>query len=168
MAGPGIGPNGGQIYIDGFTGGSAPPKSSIREVRINSNPFSPEYDRIGFGRVEIFTRPGTDYMRGQFWSQYNKEAFNSRSPLLAQPKRPPYQQRFFGFNLSGPIKRQRASFSVDFQRTDVRENAFVLATTIENFRPFQINATVPTPQTRTGVMPRIDYTINASNMLTVR
>jgi len=42
MAGPGAGPNGGQIYIDGFTGGNLPNKSSIREVRINSNPFSPE------------------------------------------------------------------------------------------------------------------------------
>ena len=39
MAGPGAGPNGGQIYIDGFTGGNLPNKSSIREVRINSNPF---------------------------------------------------------------------------------------------------------------------------------
>src|SRR5216684_1193232 len=42
MAGPSGGPSGGQIYIDGFTGGNLPSKSSIREVRINSNPLSPE------------------------------------------------------------------------------------------------------------------------------
>src|ERR1041385_6283030 len=47
MAGPGAGPNGGQIYIDGFTGGNMPPKASIREVRVNSNPFSAEYDHPG-------------------------------------------------------------------------------------------------------------------------
>jgi len=41
MAGPGAGPNGGQIYIDGFTGGMLPSKGSIREVRINANPFRP-------------------------------------------------------------------------------------------------------------------------------
>ncbi|HTU40630.1 MAG TPA: carboxypeptidase-like regulatory domain-containing protein, partial [Candidatus Aquilonibacter sp.] len=35
LAGPSAGPNGGQIYIDGFTGGQIPPKSSIREIRIN-------------------------------------------------------------------------------------------------------------------------------------
>jgi hypothetical protein len=40
LAGPSAGPNGGQIYIDGFTGGNLPPKSSIREIRINQNPFS--------------------------------------------------------------------------------------------------------------------------------
>ncbi|MBL8235632.1 MAG: carboxypeptidase regulatory-like domain-containing protein, partial [Bryobacterales bacterium] len=55
LAGPGAGPNGGQIYIDGFTGGRLPPKSSIREVRINQNPYSAEFDRIGFGRIEILT-----------------------------------------------------------------------------------------------------------------
>ena len=42
MAGPSAGPNGGQIFIDGFTGGRMPPKESIREVRINQNPSTPK------------------------------------------------------------------------------------------------------------------------------
>jgi hypothetical protein len=42
LAGPAAGPNGGQIYIDGFSGGQLPPKSAIREIRINQNPFSAE------------------------------------------------------------------------------------------------------------------------------
>src|SRR4029077_2292440 len=37
LAGPSAGPNGGQIYIDGFTAGQLPPKASIREIRINQN-----------------------------------------------------------------------------------------------------------------------------------
>ncbi|HVE59847.1 MAG TPA: carboxypeptidase-like regulatory domain-containing protein, partial [Pyrinomonadaceae bacterium] len=53
LAGPSSGPNGGQIYIDGFTGGRLPPKDAIREIRINQNPFSAEYERLGFGRIEI-------------------------------------------------------------------------------------------------------------------
>src|SRR5262249_13794922 len=53
LAGPAAGPNGGQIFIDGFSGGQLPPKSSIREIRVNQNPFSAEYDRLGFGRIEI-------------------------------------------------------------------------------------------------------------------
>ena len=65
LAGPAAGPNGGQIYIDGFSGGTLPPKSSIREVRINQNPLSAQYDRPGFGRVEVFTKPGTDTWHGQ-------------------------------------------------------------------------------------------------------
>src|SRR5579871_329258 len=53
LAGPSAGPNGGQMYIDGFTAGQLPPKSSIREIRINQNPFSSEYDKLGYGRIEI-------------------------------------------------------------------------------------------------------------------
>ncbi|HEX7294968.1 MAG TPA: carboxypeptidase-like regulatory domain-containing protein, partial [Pyrinomonadaceae bacterium] len=50
LAGPSAGPNGGQIFIDGFSGGRLPPRSAIREIRVNSNPFSAEYDRLGMGR----------------------------------------------------------------------------------------------------------------------
>ncbi len=169
MAGPGSGPNGGQIYIDGFSGGNLPPKSSIREIRINSNPFSPEYDRPGFGRIEIFTKPGTDHIRGQAFFQFNKEALNSRSPLLTQSTRPPYEQKFFGVNLSGPITQKKASFSFDFERRSITENSFILATTLDNNLNFvNVNQAMLTPQTRTTFSPRIDYSLNASNTLTVR
>ena len=169
LAGPGGGPDGAQIYIDGFTGGNLPPKSSIREVRINSNPFAPEFDRPGFGRIEILTRPGSDTLRGQVFIQYNKEALNSRSPLLDQSTRPPYQQRFFGVNLSGPLKAQKASFSFDAEHRTIDENAFILATTLDSsLTPLSINQAILTPQTRTTLSPRLDYTINANNTLTVR
>src|ERR1700722_20303286 len=42
LAGPSAGPNGGSLFIDGFSGGELPAKQSIREIRINQNPFSPE------------------------------------------------------------------------------------------------------------------------------
>jgi hypothetical protein len=41
LAGPSAGPGGGAIFIDGFSSGELPPKESIREIRINQNPFSP-------------------------------------------------------------------------------------------------------------------------------
>src|SRR5262249_4968819 len=59
LAGSASGPAGGsQIYTDGFSNGGIPPKSSIREIRINSNPWSSEYDSPGNNRVEILTKPG--------------------------------------------------------------------------------------------------------------
>ena len=84
LAGPSAGPNGGQIYIDGFTGGNLPPKSSIREIRINQNPFSAEYDQLGFGRIEILTKPGTDRFRGSVNFNDSDGVFNSRNPYLSQ------------------------------------------------------------------------------------
>ena len=91
LAGPSAGPNGGQIFVDGFTGGRLPPRASIREIRINSNPFSAEYDRLGFGRIEILTRPGTDRYRGQASFNFNDDALNARNPFAKT--RPPIQTR---------------------------------------------------------------------------
>ena len=169
MAGPGGGPNGGQIYVDGFTGGNMPPKSSIREVRINSNPYSTEYDKPGFGRIEIFTKPGSDKIRGQIFFQYNDQYFNSRNPLLTSSTRAPYGNKIEGANISGPIKANKASFSFDFERRDITENAFVDATILApNLTPQSVNQSVVTPQTRTNFSPRLDYTINPKNTLVVR
>ena len=96
LAGPSAGPNGGQIFVDGFTGGRLPPRASIREVRINSNPFSAEYDRLGFGRIEILTRPGTDRYRGQVSFNFNDDALNSRNPFADTPSPNP----------DAPVRRQ--------------------------------------------------------------
>src|SRR5205823_8845683 len=108
LAGPAAGPNGGQIYVDGFSDGRLPPLASIREIRINSNPFSSEYDRPGQGRIEILTKPGTDRFRGQVGFNFNNQAFNSRNPFA--PTRPPYMSRQLSGNLSGPISKKKASF----------------------------------------------------------
>ncbi|MCU1330574.1 MAG: Cna domain protein [Bryobacterales bacterium] len=169
MAGPGAGPGGGQIYIDGFSGGQMPPKSSIREIRVNSNPFSAEYDRPGFGRIEILTRPGSDKLRGQVFFQYNDQHFNSRSPLLKSAL-PPYRQNFLGANLTGPVKKDKASFGLDFDRRDITENAFIIAKTLDpiSLTPLDVNRAVTTPQTRTSINPRLDYTINPTNTLVTR
>ncbi|MCX6595689.1 MAG: carboxypeptidase-like regulatory domain-containing protein [Acidobacteria bacterium] len=161
LAGPAAGPNGGQIFIDGFSGGRLPPKESIREVRINSNPFSPEYDKIGFGRIEVFTKPGTDKFRGQAFFNFSDAVFNSRNPFSTI--RPPYQQKFFGGNISGPINK-RSSFFVDMDRRNQDEASTINAVTLDNnFNTSRFSTAIVNPQTRTDITPRIDYAINANN-----
>ena len=95
LAGPSAGPNGGQMYIDGFTAGQLPPKASIREIRINQNPFSSEYDKLGYGRIEIFTKPGTDKLHGQFMLSGNDSAFNARNPFERGTAPPGYHSEQF-------------------------------------------------------------------------
>src|SRR5208283_3154735 len=106
LAGPSAGPNGGQMYIDGFTAGQLPPKSSIREIRINQNPFSAEYDKVGYGRIEIFTKPGTDKFHGQFSVVGNASAFNSRNPFLGDAAQTPYDSVIYMGNVGGPINKK--------------------------------------------------------------
>ena len=116
LAGPSAGPNGGQIYVDGFTAGQLPPKSAIREIRINQNPFSAEYDKLGYGRIEIFTKPGTDKYHGQFMMNGNSSAFNSLNPFVTET--PGYYSEIFNGNISGPISK-KASFFFTLQQRDI-------------------------------------------------
>src|SRR5579863_5139298 len=124
LAGPAAGPNGAQFFIDGFSGGQLPPKSSIREIRINSNPFSSEFDAPGFGRIEILTRPGTDNLHGQVSVNYGNEVFDTRNPLLTG-KEPPYNSTQLNADLGGPINK-KSSFFLDYQRRAITENALVI------------------------------------------
>ena len=123
LAGPAAGPNGAQFFVDGFSGGQLPPKSSIREIRINSNPFSSEFDSPGFGRVEILTRPGTDNFHGTAFIQYGDRAFDSRNPLLQQ-KPPGYSSRLITGNIGGPLSK-KSSFFLDFNQRAIDENALI-------------------------------------------
>jgi hypothetical protein len=169
LAGPAAGPNGGQIFIDGFTGGRMPPKASIREIRINASPFSAEYDRIGFGRIEIFTKPGTDKIRGETSYRFNDDSLNARNPFA--PNKPPYQRREWGGNLSGPIVAKKASYFVDFEKRDVDDNQIVNAIVLgpgPELEPVPFNAAFLTPTRRTTVSPRLDWQVTPAHSLTLR
>jgi hypothetical protein len=169
LAGPSMGPNGGQIFIDGFSGANLPPKEAIREIRINQNPFSPENDQPS-ARIDILTRPGTDKFRGGVGVNFTDESLNSRNPFsIRSSKRAPYQQRQFNGNISGPIVKKKASFFLDISHNEMDNNALINATVLDaNFNPVFVGQAVVQPSRNTNVGPRFDYAINSKNTLIAR
>ncbi len=188
LAGPSSGPNGGQIYIDGFTGGQLPPKSSIREIRINQNPFSAQYDKAGFGRIEIFTKPGTDKFRLFAQINGNEKDFNTGSPFTNNATQPGYQTIFSFGQFSGPLSKT-ASFTVGSSFRQIQSNAIIdppaIFSTTQNSgvpcAPEQAGCTLFqtatgngysasqfVPQIRYDVRPRFDLALGAKNTLTVQ
>src|SRR5215212_4094443 len=167
MAGPSAGPNGGQIFIDGFTGGPMPPKESIREVRVNQNPFNAENNNIGFANIEILTKPGSDRLRGSTFYNFSDESFNSRNPFA--PSRAPFQVRYFGGSLSGPITKGKSSFFIDVNRREVDDNAIINATILNSsLVPTPFNVALLTPNKFFSFSPRFDYQLNPANTLVAR
>lgn len=167
MAGGGAGPDGAQIMIDGFSGGNMPPKEAIREIRFNRNPFSAEFERIGFGRVEILTKPGSDRWRGSAFTRFNDESLNARNPFSLN--RAPTQTRDFGGNISGPIQKGKSSFFLDVNYRNAAEGSVVNGTVLDNsfnIVPFRQEFTQPSE--RLSISPRFDYQINNSNTLVAR
>ncbi len=181
LAGPSAGPNGGQIYIDGFTGGTLPPKSAIREIRINQNPFSAEFDRLGYGRIEILTKPGTDVLHGRFFVQGNDDAFNTGNPFTTVI--PAYHSIQGNGTVSGALSKWASFFFSVEQRNNQDASIYTVQTA-------DLDSTsgvyyVPTingntgdvaaqtgslfaPSTHTEVSPRIDLQLGQKNTLTLR
>ena len=166
LAGAAAGPNGGQIYIDGFTGGQLPPKSSIREIRINQNPFAAQYDKLGYGRIEILTKPGTDKLHGSFMMSGNDSAFNSLNPFVASE--PSYYSTFLMGNAGGALSKTSSWFGSVFRR-DNQSNSIVNAELLDaSGNPYNYSAAVANPQSRLDISPRFDFQLGSKNTLTIR
>ncbi|HKW18795.1 MAG TPA: carboxypeptidase regulatory-like domain-containing protein [Terriglobales bacterium] len=165
LAGPAAGPNGGQIYIDGFTGGQLPPKSAIREIRINQDPFSAEYDKLGYGRIEILTKPGSDQLHGQFFFNDTNAIFNSKNPYVLT--KPDYNSEMFDGNLGGPINK-RASFFLDASLRRFNDFSAIYAINPADISGPRLQNSISNPWHRTSISPRIDYQLTANNTLTAR
>jgi hypothetical protein len=167
LAGPSAGPNGGSIFVDGFSGGEIPPKDSIREIRINQDPFSPEYDKLGYGRIEIFTKPGSARWRGTADYNYANDVWNSRNPY-SERKAPLLLNELEGGG-GGPLGK-RASLTVDAQRNMVDNGAVVNAVRVAPayflVQPF--SEIFKSPQRFTRITPRVDYQLSQNHTLSAR
>lgn len=166
LAGPSAGLGDAQLFIDGFSGGRLPSKESIREIRINQNPFSAEYDRVGFGRIEIFTKPGSDQFHGTGFFKYSDATLNSRNPFA--PLKPPYQSEQFGGNVGGPLSK-RASVFLDFERRAIDDNAVINATALDSaFQIVPVRQVLQAPQQHSNLSARVDYQLTQKNTLVGR
>jgi hypothetical protein len=167
LAGPAAGPNGGAIFVDGFSGGELPPKNSIREIRINQNPFSPEYDRLGYGRIEIFTKPGTDKFRGDLGYNFATDKWNSRNAYA--DRKAPFHLNELREALSGPVGK-RVSFNVVFVREWVDNGNVVNGVVLDpqSLTPTSFTGAPLATLRRTGITPRVDYQISTNHTLTIR
>ncbi|MGH9405492.1 MAG: carboxypeptidase regulatory-like domain-containing protein [Terriglobia bacterium] len=166
LAGPAAGPNGAQIYVDGFTGGQLPPKSDILAIHINQDPFSAQYDRVGYGRIEITTKPGASQYHGSLFVDGNDSAFNSRSPFVSEE--PGYYSDFINGNVGGPLGH-KASFFFDMFHRNINDSSVVSAVVLNpSFAQVPFSQAVPDPRGRTVISPRVDYQLSTNNLLAVR
>ena len=101
------------VTVNGFQGSSQiPPKSSIALIRVNPDLFSAEYARPPYrgGRVEIYTKPGQGRLHGALFTTQSADWINAKDPF--SPSRAAIGKQRYGFELSGPITRNRTDFAL--------------------------------------------------------
>ncbi len=121
-------------------GSTAGTKEQVQQIRINNNPFTAESQYTGIGstgsygfangggvNTEIFQRGGTGAFHGSYEFRFRDESLNARNAY--SPTRPPYQQRNFNANTSGPIIRNRLTAAFGGSQTEQENVATIHAET---------------------------------------
>lgn len=152
-----------QLYVDGFSHGELPPKETIREIRINQNPFSPVYDQFGSGRIEIFTKPGANKLHGNFASNIGTQALNANNPYASTVL--PYTNYYLDGGVNGPLGKNSSFYFTGLGR-GVSGNQVVNATTLDsNLNQVQVQQVVSNLRTTQGYSMRFDHQFGAKNTL---
>jgi hypothetical protein len=176
LAGPSIGPNGGQMYIDGFTAGELPPKSSIREIRINSNPFTAEFDSLGFGRIEIFTKAGGGSLHGNAFVLGNSKDLNTADPYvnwIIQPNGslrdpvPGYYTVQYNGSIGGSLGKNTSWF-ISAQQRRINDAELGLLYDPTAGTGTQSGTAISNPRLTTQISPQIEYNLSKNNTITFR
>lgn len=166
LAGPAAGPNGGQIYVDGFSSGTLPPKISIREVRINQNPFAAEQDKLGYGRVDVYTKPGGRQFHGQIAVDDNNAIFNSADPF--QTTKLAHNTAIVTGDFLIPVTNSLTGY-LSFQRRNINNTIGVNSLILDsNLNQVPFRQSLPLSDRVDMSIGRLDYTIDPNRTLIAR
>src|ERR1700760_2618432 len=120
---------------------------------------------MGFGRIEILTKPGTDKYHGQFMFNDNHSFFDSRNPFAADQG--DFSTQMYNGSFGGPLSK-KSSFLFTIERRNINDVGLVNQSVVNDLPGQNFETVVPNPHIRTNLSPRVDYQLSANNTLTAR
>jgi hypothetical protein len=137
--------------------------SAIKEIKINQDPYSAEFQRPGRGRIEVTTKPGSPERHGTFNFIFRDAHLNARDPFALA--RPPEQRRIFEGVLTGPIRHSKqTSFLLSFNRSAEDLQAVVFAQGAGG----AIRENVPAPARTLLFAAQVSHTFSDTNSMSLR
>jgi hypothetical protein len=159
-----VGTNGVTLVVNGMEVnnlGVSP--SAIKEIKINQDPYSAEYQRPGRGRIEVTTKPGSPEYHGTLNFIFRDAHLNARDPFALT--RPPEQRRIYEGYLSGPIRSSKKTsflFSVSRKEEDLQ------SVVVAEGPAGAIRANVPAPSRTLLLSGQISHTVSDTNTFSIR
>jgi hypothetical protein len=156
-------PPGSTIRVDGFSGGKLPPKSQIRSIRLpRLDMFAAQNHggMTGMMFIDIMTMPGNGPLRGNVDFNFLDDALNARNAFT--PNKPQEQMRQFGWGLSGTIRPNKTSFSINGGAGSQYSSPNLLAVLPDGSTT---TATLRQPRDSYNVTARIDHAITKDHAL---
>jgi len=90
----------------------------IQEFRVENNSFSAEYGNNGGTVLNIMMKQGGNQFHGSGWYFAQRDAFDANDFFSNQAgiQKPPHVHDQYGGSVSGPIKKNKTFFLVDFEK----------------------------------------------------
>jgi hypothetical protein len=137
--------------------------SAIKEIKINQDPYSAEFQRPGRGRIEVTTKPGSPEYHGTFNFIFRDAHLNARDPFALV--RPPEQRRIFEGVLTGPVRHSKKTFFLlSFNRSAEDLQAVVFAQGIGG----AIRENVPAPARTLLFAAQVSHSFSDTNSMSLR
>jgi len=106
-----------------FTGGIAIPNpDTIEEFKVQTSQYDASFGRNAGANVDVVTRSGTTDFHGGAWEFFRNDALDANTFFRNRTgqARPVLKQNQFGFDLGGPIRKEKLLFFISYQGTRQR------------------------------------------------
>lgn len=120
------------VAVFGASVGQDIPVDSVQEYSVITNNYTAEFGRASGGVVNLTTKTGSNNLHGSVWefnrlsaytaNTYANDAANSAAGSIVSPKGI-YTRNQFGFQVGGPILKDKLFFSAATEWTRVRSSA---------------------------------------------
>jgi len=113
--------------------GSPLPQEAMREFRVHLNPYDAQYTRGASFVISAVTQRGTNDFHGSIFGYGQNNALKALNLIQREARTrnpatfsiPDYTRAQFGFNLRGPIKRDKLFFAVSYEGQSIDDGIIV-------------------------------------------
>jgi hypothetical protein len=132
-----------------------PTQDAVQEFRVSTNNVTAEFGGFAGGVVQISTKEGTNRLHGSVYEYFRNTALDANDYFDKQRgiARQPLHQNQYGFNVAGPILRDKLFFFFSFEREPLTSGApsiYTLPTAAQLNGDFSAFTIAPTAGNPTG------------------
>jgi outer membrane receptor protein involved in Fe transport len=158
-----IGTNGVMLVVNGVEVNSLMlPASAIQQIKINQDPYAPEFRQPGRGRIEIITKPASQRYSGTGSLVFRDASLDAKNAFAVV--KPPEQRRIAEAFLGGPIRHSEGTaFTISLKRDSEDTQSVVLATDPSGL----VQANVANPYRETLASGSLTHQLGKANTIVV-
>ncbi len=160
-----VGTGGVTVVVDGMeVRDSQIQASTVKEIKVNQDPYSAEYLRPGRGRIEIVTKAPEPRYHGTLNFTFRDSVLNARDAFAAV--RAPEQRRNFDGYLTGPVRGIKSTFF----NASLEHNSDDVQSAVDAFLPGDINLreNVPSPARYLRGAVRVEHYLKEDNSVSAQ